>query len=517
MVNKFKTRVLSVVSFLSLIMSLTGCGASSYSKSAMYDNSDGLKGGDILGFSSIASNEVDFDSMNLGVNTEEYEHTDENNFLKVSEHPLSTFSADVDTASYTNIRRLLTDEMDVPTDAVRIEEILNYFDYDYITPEGEEPFAVTTELSDCPWSDNQLLMIGIKAREDYHKDEHIPKNLVFLVDVSGSMYSDDKLPLVQKAFKMLTKELNGYDYISIVTYADGDRVVLDGESGDNVDKIVKAIDSLEAGGSTAGERGIQKAYEIAEKHFIPNGNNRIILATDGDLNVGISSPEELKVLVEEKRKTGICLSVLGFGTGNLKDNNMEALADFGNGNYSYIDCVSEAKKVLVDEMDSTLTTVAKDVKFQVEFNPDNISEYRLIGYENRALEDKDFEDDKKDAGEVGAGDTVTVLYEIKRIEVPEGVTQPEDLMTINVRCKKPNEDESKLYTYTINSDLYTDKLPKNLNFAACCAEFGMLLKGSEYKGTASYAQIDELFSNYDYSDDEYKTEFLNLVHIAKNK
>ena len=481
-------------------------------------------------------------------NTEEYSAITENEFLSAKDFPLSTFSADVDTASYTNIRRLLTDGYTVPADAVRIEEILNYFDYDYPNAAIGDPFSVTTELADCPWNENdQLLLVGIKAREEYSMGEHIPKNLVFLIDVSGSMYSADKLPLVQQAFTMLSNELNEYDSISIVTYAGSDEVLLDGESGANTQKINEVIGNLTSGGSTAGAAGIMTAYDIAEKHFIKGGNNRIILATDGDLNVGPSSVEELTSLIETEREKGIFLSVLGFGTGNYKDDRLEAIADNGNGNYSYIDSITEAKKVLIDEMDSTLITVAKDVKFQVEFNPANVAAYRLIGYENRALADRDFDDDTKDAGEVGAGSTVTVLYEIKRVGAPSDDYVPtfkyaenrenydeanppaetvspeesgefaDELLTVNIRCKKPDENESKLYTYPVNVNIYNEKMPKNLNFAACCAEFGMLLRGSRYAGTSSYADIGSLLNNYDYSDDEYKTEFGYLVNVAKTR
>ncbi len=478
-------------------------------------------------------------------NSEEYAQITENEFLSTRENPLSTFSADVDTASYTNIRRLLTDGSYIPADAVRIEEILNYFDYDYPDAAPGEPFSVTTELSDCPWNpDSQLLLVGIKAREDHLRGEHIPKNLVFLIDVSGSMYDSDKLPIVQQAFTMLTGELNEYDTISIVTYAGSDEVLLDGESGINRDRINRVIGDLSAGGSTAGAAGILTAYEIAEKHFIKGGNNRVILATDGDLNVGPSSVEELTDLIERERNSGIYLSVLGFGTGNYKDDRLEAIADNGNGNYSYIDCLSEAKKVLIDEMDSTLTTVAKDVKFQVEFNPANVSEYRLIGYENRALADRDFNDDTKDAGEVGAGSTVTVLYEIKRNGPGNDDYRPEfrygeneenyseknektseyfanghesELLTVNIRCKKPDENESSLWIYPVTLDNYTAELPKNLNFAACCAEFGMLLRGSRYAGTSGYNDISDMLTRYDYSDDEYKIEFSYLVNVARTR
>lgn len=469
-------------------------------------------------------------------NSEEYEKTAESGFKLTSENPLSTFSADVDTASYTNIRRMINNGYYPNSDAVRIEEIMNYFDYDYPDAKDGEPFSVTTELSDCPWNeDNQLLLVGIKADESKVQTD-LPMNLVFLIDVSGSMYDSDKLPLVQQAFTMLTDKLDSEDRISIVTYAGEDRVVLRGESGENKKFINNAINDFTAGGSTAGAAGIATAYEIAEEYFIEGGNNRVILATDGDLNVGVSNKDGLVELIEKERESGVYLSVLGFGEGNLKDDKLEALADNGNGNYSYIDCVSEAKKVLIDEMDSTLVTVAKDVKFQVEFNPENVAGYRLIGYENRALADKDFNDDSKDAGEVGAGSTVTVLYEIIPANSPNAYTPEykysanekpvetaapsgeysDELLTVNIRCKAPDSDESELYSYPVKKSLYTERMPRNLNFAACCAEFGMLLKDSENKGTATWSSLSEMLDNYDYSDDEYKLEFEYLVRAAAN-
>ena len=333
-------------------------------------------------------------------NTEEYNYISENGYKTTVKEPLSTFSVDVDTASYSNLRRYINSGQQIPADAVRIEEMLNYFSYDYPEPENGDPFSVTTEYSDCPWNeDNRLLLIGLQAKEiDFSRRP--PSNLVFLLDISGSMYSDDKLPLVQKSFTMLAENLTQKDRVSIVTYAGYESVVLDGVSGDQTARIAAALDDLEAGGSTAGAAGIEKAYELARKNYISGGNNRVILATDGDLNVGISSEGELTRLIQEKKKDGVHLSVIGVGTGNLKDNKMEALADNGDGNYNYIDSIFEAKKVLVDEMGGTLVTVAKDVKIQVEFNPRYVSGYRLIGYENRLLNQEDFNDDKVDAGEI---------------------------------------------------------------------------------------------------------------------
>ncbi len=463
-------------------------------------------------------------------NTEEYNEIIESGYKSVAANPLSTFSVDVDTASYANVRRMIEYGDYINPDAVRIEEFINYFDYDYSEPTTNDPFSVNVEMSDCPWNEEtKLMLVGLKA-EDIKKSEREPLNLVFLIDVSGSMFSEDKLPLVQKAFTMLTETLTEDDRISIVTYAGDERVVLKGTSGEDKDKIIDAINSLEAGGSTYGEAGINRAYDLAERYFIDGGNNRVILATDGDLNVGLSSEEELTELIEEKRESGVFLSVLGFGTGNVKDDRMEALADHGNGNYSYIDSEMEAKKVLVEEMTGTLYTVAKDVKIQVEFNPVNVSGYRLIGYENRALADKDFHDDTKDAGEIGAGHTVTALYEILLNESGTSIPEAElkyqqntstgnkdELLTVSLRYKQPDEDESKLLSVPVTDEVYTKKMPENLTFAAAVAEFGMVLRNSEFKGSASCEQILELLEDYDYRSDDYKTEFVYLVRTMDKR
>lgn len=472
------------------------------------------------------------DDFDIQQNDEEYNYIKENGYTAVSSAPLSTFSADVDTASYTNVRRMIDDGMDVPPDAVRIEKFINYFDYDYTDPADGEPFAVHTELSDCPWNDEtELLMVGINTKGfDAVLDERPAMNLVFLIDVSGSMYDDNKLPLVQKSFSMLTDNLTAADRVSIVTYAGSDEVVLEGADGNDRKKILRAINDLEAGGSTAGAAGINTAYDIAQKYFIDGGNNRVILATDGDLNVGLSSESELTRLIEEKRESGVFLSVLGFGTGNYKDNRLEALADYGNGNYSYIDSEKEAKKVLVDEMSGTLFTVAKDVKFQLEFNPANVKGYRLIGYENRVMAAEDFNDDTKDAGEIGAGHSVTVLYEIvladskmelgesklKYASDSEGV-MGDELLTVNIRYKEPEGSESKLLTYPVNKSLYSDKMSADMNFASCVAEFGMLLRNSRYIGDVTYKDVSAQLSKYDYSDDDYKDEFIYLVNTMKRR
>ena len=465
--------------------------------------------------------------MDAEFNTEEYSAIVENNYRSTKAEPLSTFSADVDTASYSNLRRMIMNGFDVPEDAVRIEEMINYFHYDYPQPAAGEPFSVTTEIADCPWNkDTKLMRIGMQA-EDVDMSERKPMNLVFLIDVSGSMYDADKLPLVQKSFCMLTEELTARDRISIVTYAGADRVELEGAEGTDKEEICSAIENLEAGGSTAGAAGITTAYEIAERYYIEGGNNRIILATDGDLNVGISSEAGLKSLVEEKRENGVFLSVLGFGMGNIKDNKMETLADNGNGNYSYIDSEREARKVLIEEMGGTLVTVAKDVKFQVEFNPAYIKGYRQIGYENRSLANEDFNDDTKDAGEIGAGHTVTALYEIVMNDSPmefassdlkygdneASGTENGEYCTVSVRYKEPDGDESKLLAYPVKESAYKQEMSGDMQFASAVAAFGLLLRNSEYKGTADKAMVFSLASGN--ANDEYKSEFVDLVQASQ--
>ena len=527
----------AVMAVVSSVTSLTACGAASTDEADSY-----TRGQNNVQYNSTEAaagecapadyDEAPADNADFEQNDEEYNYISENGYTAVSSAPLSTFSADVDTASYTNVRRMIDDGTDVPPDAVRIEEFINYFDYDYTDPADGEPFAVHTELSDCPWNDEtELLMVGINTKGfDAVLDERPAMNLVFLIDVSGSMYDDNKLPLVQKSFSMLTDNLTAADRVSIVTYAGSDEVVLEGADGNDRKKILRAINDLEAGGSTAGAAGINTAYDIAQKYFIDGGNNRVILATDGDLNVGLSSESELTRLIEEKRESGVFLSVLGFGTGNYKDNRLEALADYGNGNYSYIDSEKEAKKVLVDEMSGTLFTVAKDVKFQLEFNPANVKGYRLIGYENRVMAAEDFNDDTKDAGEIGAGHSVTVLYEIvpadskmelgeselKYASDSEGV-MGDELLTVNIRYKEPEGSESKLLTYPVNKSLYSDKMSADMNFASCVAEFGMLLRNSRYIGDVTYKDVSAQLSKYDYSDDDYKDEFIYLVNTMKRR
>ena len=451
--KKRKITSLTLLIFLMISFLLTSCGQSNMASSpssapSMHYNSmvaDSMQYSEEAGGFTIT--EEDF-------NTEEYNEIRERGFVSAVSEPLSTFSIDVDTASYANVRRYLQNEQQVPQDAVRIEEMINYFKYNYPKPEGNVPFSVYTEISACPWNEkSQLLLIGLQGKEIDISDMP-PNNLVFLIDVSGSMQDYNKLPLVKQALIMLVENLRPKDKISIVTYAGNDAVVLEGVSGSEKVEITEAIEFLEAGGSTAGAAGIETAYKIAKHNFIKEGNNRVILTTDGDFNVGVSSEGELTRIIEKKRKEGVYLSVIGFGQGNIKDNKMEALADNGNGNYAYIDSVLEVKKVLVEEMGGTLLTIAKDVKLQVEFNPEKIKEYRLIGYENRMLNSEDFQDDTKDAGEMGAGHRVTALYEIIPMVAGETIegsdlkyqtsktSGSEEWLTTQIRYKNPEEAAS---------------------------------------------------------------------------
>lgn len=472
-------------------------------------------------------------------NSEEYSEWEEKGYSSVMKEPVSTFSADVDTASYSNLRRLIREGYSIdelPENAVRIEEMLNYFTYDYKEPEGSEPFGVTAKIGKCPWNeDAELVMLGLKT-EDIDYEDAPASNLVFLLDVSGSMYADDKLPLLQEAFCLLADNLTEKDRVSIVTYAGDDTVVLEGVSGDKTRTIKKALMGLEAGGGTHGSKGIETAYALAEDNFIKGGNNRVILATDGDLNIGLTSEEELEELITEKKESGIFLSVLGFGTGNIKDNKMETLADKGNGNYAYIDSLREANKVLVEEMSATLLTICKDVKLQVEFNPAVVSEYRLIGYENRALNKEDFDDDTKDAGEIGAGHSVTALYEVILKEPLSGLSDEDindlkysdeyrkeqgkdslensstekEWFTLSIRYKKPAEEESSLLAYPIGFENYMENPDDDFRFAGAVAEFGLLASHSENPEDASVKNVKKILKSIDL-DDEYKEEFLELV------
>ena len=467
-------------------------------------------------------------------NTEDYDRITENPFQRPITSPLSTFSIDVDTASYSNVRRFIRQGSMPPKDAVRVEELINYFDYDYPQPQGDRPFSVTTEVATTPWNpQHKLVQIGLKGKE---LDTVAPSNLVFLVDVSGSMKRPNKLGLVKKSLCLLVNELDAQDRVSLVVYAGQAGVVLPPTSGAQKTKIKRAIDQLAAGGSTAGGAGIQLAYDMARRHFRENGNNRVILATDGDFNVGLSSDAELERLIERKRDQGIFLSVLGYGTGNYKDNKMELLADKGNGNYAYIDTLLEAQKVLVNDLRATLFTIAKDVKIQVEFNPARVQAYRLIGYENRLLRAEDFNDDQKDAGEIGAGHTVTALYEVIPTGIKTNVKLPEidplkyqqvtgptaaaaspELMQVKLRYKAPRGSKSKLIRQSIDDRARSvTRASDNLQFASAVAMYGMVLRDSEYRGSASLGQVLDLAQQGMGRDRAgYRRAFIQLVQRSQ--
>jgi Ca-activated chloride channel family protein len=466
------------------------------------------------------------------MNTEAYSRIDDNPFLRTDQKPLSTFSSDVDTASYANLRRFLRDGQRPPKDAVRIEEMINYFRYAYPAPPKGQPFSITTEVGASPFNTKfQLVRIGLQAPEI--NDDKVPaRNLVFLLDVSGSMMAPNKLPLVKRAMNLLVENLRDNDRVAIAVYAGASGLALPSTPGKNKDTIRQAIANLEAGGSTNGAAGIKLAYEVAQKHFIKGGINRVILATDGDFNVGTTSEGDLTRLIEGKREHGVFLSVLGFGMGNLKDSTMEKLADRGNGNYGYIDSIEEARKLLVKEAGATLVTVAKDVKIQVEFNPATVAGYRLIGYENRLLRDQDFNDDKKDAGDIGAGHSVTALYEI----VPAGVAVPggkvdqlkyqakaqptggnaNELMTVKVRYKAPDGNQSKLLSQIVKADkTELAKTSTDFRWAAAVAGFGMMLREAKDRGNLSWAQVLSLAEGARGSDAEgYRAQMIELVKRA---
>jgi len=463
-------------------------------------------------------------------NTERYQHLGDNPVHLVAEQPVSTFSIDVDTGAYANVRRFLNAGQLPPQDAVRVEEMVNYFDYRYVPPASRDvPFSVATELAPAPWNPQALLMkIGIKGFE-VAAAERPPANLVFLIDVSGSMQSPDKLPLLKNAFHMLADQLTARDRVSMVVYAGSSGVVLEPTAGDQKQKIRAAIDRLEAGGSTNGAEGIERAYELAHAAQIKNGINRVVLATDGDFNVGVVDFEALVDMAERQRASGVALTTLGFGTGNYNDQLLERLADAGNGNYSYVDTLSEARKVLVSELSSTLFTIAKDVKIQVEFNPATVLEYRLIGYENRMLAREDFNNDKVDAGDIGAGHRVTALYEVVPVgkqgrldplrygqQSPAAAASTE-LANVKLRYKKPQSDTSELLQYPIDkgSVATLERLSPDFRFAASVAAFGQLLRGGKYVGNFGYGDVEKLARGGIGDDpDGYRREFLSLVRLA---
>ncbi len=464
--------------------------------------------------------------------TEDYEKVAENEFKGALENPLSTFSIDVDTASYTNARRFI-DTMNrlPPADAVRVEEFINYFSYSYPTPDGDVPFSVSTEVSHCPWnSENRMVLVGIQGKKP-PQEELPPSNLVFLIDSSGSMRGNYKMPLLKKGFEMLVRQLSEKDRVAIVVYAGSAGLVLPSTPGTDKGAILGSLRKLRAGGSTAGAAGIQLAYQVAKENFIKGGNNRVILATDGDFNVGAASNSELERMIEEKREDGIFLTVLGFGMGNYKDSRMETLADKGNGNYGYIDNILEAKKVFVTQMTGTLFTIAKDVKIQVEFNPAKVKSYRLVGYENRVMAKEDFADDTKDAGELGAGHTVTALYEIVpaldaapgkeelkyvKTEVKPGAATSSELMTVKLRFKLPDGDvSSKIEHPVLDQGVALEKTSDNFRFAASVAMFGMLLKNSYFVGNTTYGKVIEQARGARGDDSfGYRAEFIKIVEKA---
>jgi Ca-activated chloride channel family protein len=467
-------------------------------------------------------------------NTEEYDGITENIFHDALRNPLSTFSIDVDAASYANIRRFIQGGQRPPKDAVRIEEMVNYFRYDYPQPQGEDPFSINTEISSAPWNEkHKLVLIGLQGK-NIPKENLPPSNMVFLIDVSGSMSDTNKLPLLKSSFKLLVQQLREQDHVAIVVYAGAAGLVLPSTSGSDKKTILEALDRLEAGGSTAGGAGIRLAYDVAKQYFNKEGNNRVILATDGDFNVGESSNGGMERLIEEKRKEGVFLTVMGFGMGNYKDSKMETIADKGNGNYLYIDSILEAQKALVNEFGGTLFTIAKDVKLQIEFNPAKVKAYRLIGYENRMLKSEDFNNDKKDAGELGSGHTVTALYEI----IPVGVDSEfykidelkyqtskldpktsggNDLMTVKFRYKKPDGETSKLIVHPlVNENVSLEKTSDNFRWAASVAAFGMMLRESEFLNKYSEDSIIRLAQGAKGEDKEgYRAEFISLMKADK--
>ncbi len=514
-----------------LLLLIVGCGSS--------DESASSGSADMSVYSSIPrrhslQSESDWEATPFGdddVSREQYETIIENRFQSVTNAPLSTFSIDVDTASYSNVRRFLTHHQMPPADAVRIEELINYFDYHDPVPTDDQPFSLTAEVAGCPWQrDHLLVRLGIRGQE---VESRPPSNLVFLVDVSGSMADQNKLPLAKRCLQALVERLDERDRIAIVTYAGGTEVALPSTSATDRQTILSAIEHLGAAGATDGSAGIQLAYTEAVDHFVEGGTNRVVLCTDGDFNVGITDRGDLVEFIREQARSGVFLSVLGFGTGNIDDATMESLADEGNGNYAYIDSFAEARKVLIEQLTGTLVTIASDVKIQIEFNPTYVAGYRLIGYENRMLADEDFDDDAKDAGEIGAGHTVTALYEL----IPQGVNMPEvaqmelryqttgeltesafadELFMFHLRYKEPGGEVSREITSPVrNLQVAFEGASDDLRFAASVAAFGMLLRGSEYSGDATYADVVQ-WAQGSMGDDRfgYRSQFVGLVHAA---
>jgi len=516
-------KTLAILTAFSIILTLTACN-NSEKDSGFMNASPGGNVGILAHYSDSPYYESDKWRYAEFEHNEEYNITEESPFINVLTSPLSTFSASPNTASYSNMRRFINQGQLPPAQSIRIEELVNYFSYDYPAPTANDnaPFSITAEIAVCPWNENNLLaMIGIQG-EELRSENRVPNNVVFLIDVSGSMDTPNRLPLVQQSFKMLVEQLDDNDIISIVTYAGSDKIVADSVSGGRKNELKNIIDNLSAGGSTAGSKGIQTAYELAEKNFIEGGNNRVILATDGDFNVGISSQDGLKTLIEEKRDNGVFLSVLGYGMYNLKDSTMENLAKYGNGNYAYIDTLEEAKKVLVDEFDATMYVIAKDLKLQVEFNPAVVGQYRLIGYDNRRMANEDFDNDQKDAGDIGAGFSVTAFYEIiladgelndtsLRYQTAQ-LTDSDDFFTVKVRYKEPDSDVSSLVERTAGAEAFTENPSETWNFGSAVAEFGLILAGSQFKGSANTQSVVERASaNLGHDIYALRQEFTRLV------
>lgn len=497
-------KIISIAVLVCLLATFFGCSA--------MDKNYGAEDG---GFGYLTDESL-VGNSGVAIGDGEYGKLIENKFINTSEEPTSTFSADVDTASYSYFRKLvklgynLSELIATGGDSVRTEEMINYFDYDYKGPEQSELFGTNVQIADCPWNENAvLMMLGLKAQDVEVKADN---NLVFLIDVSGSMQSSDKLPLLKKSFSYLVDQLDEGDRVSIVTYSGAEKIVLKGAKGNKRDLIMNAVDSLEAKGSTNGEAGLKKAYQLAEEYFIEGGNNRIIMASDGDLNVGISSEAELESYISQKRESGVYLSVLGFGTGNYKDAKMETLADNGNGVYYYIDGETEAEKVFGSDIFSTLYTVAKDVKLQLTFDAENVESYRLVGYENRLLNKEDFEDDTKDAGDVGSGHCVTVCYEL--ILTDKALLSESEWMTLAVRYKPIDSEKSELREYSIGAEEYTKAPNDDFRFVCSVIKTAMILHGSEYLGERDLVGLGDVIAalaEIDLSDDPEKTEFFSLI------
>ncbi|MCQ2537927.1 MAG: von Willebrand factor type A domain-containing protein [Lachnospiraceae bacterium] len=523
-------KITAIILAAVMVLTLTACGKS---KEASYDVTNysnyNAKPDATLVYEAktVASDELIMEEPMAmpEFNTEEYNEIVENSFVKVSTMPLSTFAADVDTGSYTNFRRMVLGDNyqlgQIPSGAVRIEEMVNYFDYS-VNNKSQGAFSVQYETAACPWNpEHGLLMMTVEANKK--EVDNKGNNFVYLVDTSGSMRSANKIDLVKESFKLLTESLNENDTVSIVTYASNARVVLEGAGGNNQKKIIKAIESLEVGGGTNGSGGIEGAYKCALEHFIEGGNNRVIIASDGDMNLGVTSQSGLVDLIKEKKDQGVFLTTLGFGAGNYSDANMERIADAGNGNYYYIDCIGEERRVLVEKLKETTVTVAKDVKFQVEFNPTKVSEYRLLGYENRTMAADDFNDDKKDGGEVGAGQQVTVLYELVYADGENSssglkyqgdrelttAADPEEILTLSVRYKQPDGDVSALEEYPV--EMTYDAPSDDLMFAAAVVEAALVINNSEYKGTASLEHAKES-AKESAGKNDYRTEFCTILN-----